>query len=120
MTRWGLRLYEEPRNRPYVRIHALCPAIAAAVFSGCAQSTAPSLATAVVEVAEIGTSQSGGVTADVTVANATSDTVYLNSCATSLERQIDDDTWLSVGGVVCSAIAYENPFRGMVAIPARG
>lgn len=120
MTRRGLRPLEKPGHRQYVRILPFCPAIAAAVCIGCAQSTAPSLATAVVEVAKVSTSQNGGVTADVMVANATADTVYFNFCATSLERQIDDRTWLPVGGVLCSAIGYENPFHGMVAIPARG
>jgi hypothetical protein len=120
VTRRGLRLHKTPRNRSFVRTVALCPAIAAAVFIGCAQSTAPSLATAVVEVAEVSTSQNGGVTAEVMVANATADTIYFNFCATSLERQIDDKTWLPVGGVLCSAIGYGNPFHGMVAIPARG
>ena len=102
-----------------MRIHGLSSTIAVAVFIGCAQSTAPSFATAVVEVAEFSTSQTGGVTAEVTVANATRDTIYFNFCATSLERQIDDNTWFPVGGVLCLAIGYENPFHGMIPIPAR-
>jgi hypothetical protein len=102
-----------------VRIKTPYPAIAAAVFIGCAQSTAPSFATAIVEVAEVITSQSGGVTAEVTVANATADTIYFNYCATTLERQIDENTWLPVGGMLCNAIGYTTPFGGMIPIPAR-
>lgn len=94
--------------------------VAATVFVACDHPTAPSFATAVAEVIEVSPASPGvNVKTKVTVANATSRTLYLNFCASTLERKSGSDpdfAWESVAGILCVAIGYENPFHGMMPI----
>lgn len=92
---------------------------AATVFLACANPTAPSFATVVAEVIEVSSPAHGTtVKTELTVANATARTLYFNHCGTTIERHISGDTWQPVGGMLCLAIGYTNPFDGMVPIAA--
>jgi hypothetical protein len=89
----------------------------AALSLACESPTAPAFATAVAEVFEVSAASPGlMVKTKVTVANATPSTLYVNFCASSLERHVSEATWQPVAGIFCLAIGYPNPFGGMLPI----
>jgi len=102
-------------------MRAVVPAVVSVIsLFACTNPTEPVLANVSVRLTRqtMGSSGELDLRLSVRIENATSETVDVNVCSATLERQEAIRRWESTGGILCIAIGFENPLDGMIPVPA--